>query len=222
MKSKVYDIYIPTYDVPKFELIVRNHLDYITIILETINLILLDNKVDTKTKESANKDFYLGIKVNKMYRMFFCSSHKKFSVFFPFYIIKTTEGYQVNTNSGIEINFQILSELFTILNSKKSISNSIDLYELVLDDEISNNAFNVFDELIYCEPGYVRYDFDKKNFNEHKHPLYHFDINFSTSSTFKIGIYGNINNKKFMDHFDITTDASYLSYYDKKHINKKN
>ena len=42
------------------------------------------------------------------------------------------------------------------------------------------------------------------------HPLNHFDVNYSSKTTFKIGIDSKIDNNFFLDLMDITTDCQYI------------
>ncbi len=62
------------------------------------------------------------------------------------------------------------------------------------------------------EDGYIRYDYDLKNKNGKKHPLYHLDINYSSGVTYKVGLRHAVSDSEFQDILDVKTDCAYLNF----------
>lgn len=60
------------------------------------------------------------------------------------------------------------------------------------------------------EDGYIRYDYDPANEDGDIHPLYHFDINYSSAVTYKIGLNKPIKGNDFQDTLNIKTNCAYL------------
>jgi hypothetical protein len=68
------------------------------------------------------------------------------------------------------------------------------------------------------EDGYIRYDHDPINFSifndkwePNKHPLHHYDLFYSSTTTFKIWIKNAITEKDFINFSDITKDCNYIN-----------
>ncbi len=86
-------------------------------------------------------------------------------------------------------------------------------YESVCDE----NFWIFLRELLLMEDGYVRYDYDKATYlifkekgEEHKHPLNHYDLFYSSNATFKIGLEERLSEDEFIDFLNIKTDSKYL------------
>ncbi len=65
-------------------------------------------------------------------------------------------------------------------------------------------------KLWHMEDGYIRYDYDPANEDGDIHPLYHFDINYSSAVTYKIGLNKPIKGNDFQDTLNIKTNCAYL------------
>ena len=64
---------------------------------------------------------------------------------------------------------------------------------------------SILEEMFRAEPGYIRFDHDPEREKADLHPLNHVDINYSTYSTYKIGL----KDRMVSDHFE---DMLYLKY----------
>lgn len=60
------------------------------------------------------------------------------------------------------------------------------------------------------ETGYIRYDYDPDHENGTLHPLYHFDVNYSSKGTYKMGINKKMEKEDFVDLLDIKTKCHYI------------
>ncbi|MCM1363191.1 MAG: hypothetical protein NC235_15065, partial [Clostridiales bacterium] len=64
--------------------------------------------------------------------------------------------------------------------------------------------------LLSYEVGYIRYDYDDVHENGKLHPLNHFDVNYSTNTTYKIGANKKLDIELFLKLLDITSECLYL------------
>ena len=60
------------------------------------------------------------------------------------------------------------------------------------------------------EDGYIRYDYDEKHENDDVHPLNHYDIFYSSFSTFKVGLRDRLRTEDMLDFLDSNTICHYL------------
>jgi hypothetical protein len=67
------------------------------------------------------------------------------------------------------------------------------------------------------EDGYIRYDMNEVGYKEakekgfeHRHPLNHLDVFYTSKATFKLGLKKAIINDEFIDYLNIKTDCKYL------------
>lgn len=181
--------------------------------METSKLILIGNIV---SEESS-----LGIlRIDTESKRIFFSQEteegelKHFSFQFPFKIEKIEERLFLRTCSiGIEIqnaHLQVILSLVNkgILSSHRGVygiqlefSELIEdtLSELSLPKSLSEDLSDILLELFLFEPGYIRFDEDKKNADGARHPHYHFDIFYSQMTSLKIGSSKLLSNNDFMD-----------------------
>ena len=61
------------------------------------------------------------------------------------------------------------------------------------------------------EEGYIRYDHDEINENGLLHPLFHYDIFYSSNTTFKIGLKTSINCDHFIDLLQVESNCHFLN-----------
>ncbi|MDC5433522.1 hypothetical protein NRA52_08775, partial [Acinetobacter baumannii] len=107
---------------------------------------------------------------------------------------------------------------------KEEINNGIDLLSddiralidevLIQDLNLSSNQEYKYKKLLnhmfFQEDGYLRFDYDEENSNGHLHPLNHLDINYSNSSTFKLGLKARVDFHTFWDILRSDTNCFYL------------
>jgi hypothetical protein len=132
---------------------------------------------------------------------------KHFSFTFPFNITFTETEVNFNLNNReIVIDLFILEILSTLCKNNwfsdtnegnHDILTFIEsygdlLYDFNIPKEMELDLWSVIITLLTFEPGYIRYDYDVDNYEEHVHPLHHIDVNYSDIGTFKLGINSNI------------------------------
>ncbi|HDR7852017.1 hypothetical protein [Bacillus paranthracis] len=194
----------------------KNHV--IMLLLEAIPL-LTYGEIEERT--DANQ---IILRIDKMKRLFFVLDEKIFSFNFPFSVEIVTEQpnpiiYDSITNLEISgINLAILKSAFEEIFFEKESQGVLDLEtELlhIMDSfEMKPNKDQIWEilkKLLVFESGYLRYDYDEIHENGKLHPLNHLDINYSSDSTFKIGISNKINSDTFIDILDINTNCYFLS-----------
>ncbi|BCC55132.1 hypothetical protein PDQ74_04895 [Bacillus cereus group sp. Bc005] len=194
----------------------KNHV--IMLLLEAIPL-LTYGEIEERT--DANQ---IILRIDKMKRLFFVLDEKIFSFNFPFSVEIVTEQsnpiiYDSITNLEISgINLAILKSAFEEIFFEKESQGVLDLEtELlhIMDSfEMKPNKDQIWEilkKLLVFESGYLRYDYDEIHENGKLHPLNHLDINYSSDSTFKIGISNKISSDTFIDILDINTNCYFLS-----------
>lgn len=210
--AKIIEIPIEDLFHKKVVKIIRRKEELIILLLESIKLLLLGNILGT-LKERGR----LILRVDKMSRLIFEIENKYFSFNFPFSIDFDESNSEIriyDSSTGIDLDSKLVSILISIFNQKINTERSLDdiYYELAYGDNIPNidDIWSVIEHLIMFECGYLRYDYDEEHQNAHVHPLNHIDINYSISSTFKIGFEKRITVEDFMDILDIRTNCHYL------------
>ncbi len=211
---------------PKKRIKTKTHI--IEILMESIQLIMQNNTISEE--KIAGKIILI---VDKMSRLFFISKNKFYSISFPFFIEKDNDNYIIKmkkfdyidyfedeNDDYIEVDYQIISNVLSFIkcdNFKNQCSldfiTPIDEYE-----QYDKNFWIFLRELLLMEDGYIRYDYDLYNYNKakeigkpHLHPLYHYDLFYSSNATFKVGLSNKINDKDFIDLLNINTDCQYIT-----------
>lgn len=212
IKKHIFNI-SPIY-IDKFFTPVRKKTDIIKILMESIRYISL--KPEVSDEDSLGT---ITIFIGKMSRIFFLKEEKIFSINFPFYIMEE-DGLLFKYKDIINIDGQVISNVISTLKCKEFDSHcSLEFVEPITDYEEINNSFWVFfKDLLLMESGYIRYDYDIETYNkfkeenrEHEHPLNHFDIFYSSNTTFKIGLRNKLNVEDFIDILDLKTNCKYIS-----------
>ncbi len=210
--SKIFKQGITEFGLPKFSRIIRHKRDVILILLETMKLFLT---LGTETIESSNSVY---IKVDSISRAFYEFDNKIFSIHFPFTIIDNEDStlWIKESNSEIEITNQIVSSLIGYFESHDSYTYMFDDIFNVIDDiekevGISENKLQlVLKKLISFEIGYFRYDVDEKHFVKGVHPLHHYDVNYSNTATYKLGLEKAQSVEQIFDMLDRNTNCHSL------------
>lgn len=157
----------------------------------------------------------VGLHVNKMSRLFFISEKKSFSIVFPFTVqVSGDDDFVFRTRHGVEVDSKFSSAVLACLRDRQLISFS-NVYEFVdaVEEVEQGDDFNLWqglNELMLFEDGYIRFDHDAVNESGDRHPLFHFDLFYSSKSTFKLGVRNMIDENGFRYLLDITTDCVFL------------
>ena len=190
---------------------IRKKEDIIILLLETMKMFLLGDIITDENRQGL-----VVIKKDKMSRVFYEIKGKCFSYQFPFNIeVNDKDEFKFYENSlGVELDNQLISILIDIFNRDIIEQNCLDeiYYELGCAEEILeiDSIWILVKKLISFESGYLRFDHDPERQHGHIHPLNHFDVYFSSGSTFKIGLNKLITLEDFFDILDSNTECHYL------------
>ena len=193
---------------------IRKQQDGVLLILDILNLLLI--------RESINDDKgTIMIIVDKMHRLFCFADNKYFSIVFPFEVeITPDKDYRIyDSVLNMEINSRLISLMERMLSQINLTENTIDeiienAYFDVSEEEYTemevSNCFNLILRLLSMELGYIRYDYDPEHENGSIHPLHHFDVNYSSKGTYKLGVKRKMKKEEFVDLLDIRTECKYV------------
>lgn len=195
---------------------VRKQEECVSLILELLNILLVGEMI-------GNEKGVILIIIDKMSRLFCFSDNKYFSMVFPFDIEITEERditYRIyDSVSGIEIDNRLTALMKRMLDQIDFTQNTVDEMiekayfdvsgEGYTENEVEN-CFKLILRLLSMETGYIRYDYDPIHENGTLHPRYHFDVNYSSKGTYKLGINKKMTTEDFVDLLDIKTECRYI------------
>jgi len=213
LSQVIYNKVFPDYRV-------KTKAQIIEILMEMTRFILLQNDSNFVVKDSDSKATAV-VHVDDMSRLFFFSQNKYYSIVFPFHILEKDGQYQIVFQSNIEITNRLISQVIsTITCDKFKAQCSLDFIEPICigEDECGMDFWELLRVLLLMEDGYIRYDLDQENYDkavkngeEHKHPLNHYDIFYSSNATFKVGLLSTIVNDCFIDFLNVNSECEYLT-----------
>lgn len=204
---KIIERNILPFQEDDFFIPVRDKITYIRILLNSINMLLLNN-LDVDTTKSTSK---FKLCIDKMSRLFFYKESKYFSIAFPLTVICEDDNIiEITTYSGKTIDFINISAVLSILNNKYYKNNPSILDYSIEPFDIEMAGIYLLEEFMHFEPSYIRFDIDPDNENGKLHPLHHLDLNFSQYGTFKLGLSKNITTDYFENIQNIKTDCVFI------------
>lgn len=160
--------------------------------------------------------------VDKMNRLFFFTENKYFSISFPFLVHELDEEKKnrFSFQNIIEVDSRLIGQVIQIIKCDEFKEKcSLDFVAPICDYEknCDKNFWIFLRELLLMEDGYIRYDYDKKIYDEFNkrgegdlHPLNHYDLFYSNSATFKIGLKSKVGIDEFIDLVNVKTNCNYL------------
>lgn len=194
---------------------VRNRMDVIKIVIKTCELIIDEQySICEHIRDVKDKSF---IYMDKMKRIVISTENQLFSIGFPFNVdidnVKITY-----LNNTITINNHILSVIESLINVLDERCSIEEILEKIWEEEGFEQASDaekysictLITVLLSYEVGYIRYDYDDVHENGKLHPLNHFDVNYSTNTTYKIGANKKLDIELFLKLLDITSECLYL------------
>lgn len=188
---------------------IRSRQDALVILLKVVKILLINQ---SPAKEQTAGQIVLA--VSKMSRIFFVSDAKVYSLAFPFFVSEKEGVFSFKSHSHSSIDHRVTSDLLSLLEAPRVFSSSEVLEFAESVDDIAQFDFQIwalFRDLLMSEEGYIRYDYDEKHQNGHYHPINHFDVFFSNSSTFKLGLRSRTDIDAFIDLLDGNTECHYVS-----------
>lgn len=206
---KRYSLNIDKYQAEWIFSPIRSKREAMIILMRAIKILLLNDSA-----QAAQAVGKIELAVSKMSRIFFVSSHKVYSLNFPFSVAENDGALSFKTHSHSNVDHKVSSDILSLLESPKVLG-TIEVLEFAesVDDvaQYDKELWGLFQELLLNEEGYIRYDYDEKHKNGHYHPLNHLDIFFSSNSTFKLGLHAKTDVEMFIDVLDSNTMCHYLS-----------
>lgn len=210
-------ISIPTFNTP-----IRDKYQLINLLLQTLEYILSGASFLPQPK--GIELFRISINVDKMSRIFYISENNKriFSFNFPFKIVASDSKSTVDVYSYNHLDCLTqkdilgLKEILNLVSCPIKIQNMTldNIFDFYTDDLYSeynlNRVFSLFHELMIFEPGYIRYDYDLDNADEEYHPLFHLDLYYTNSNTFKLGLHAEKDVEDLTKMMDIKKRCIYL------------
>lgn len=194
---------------------VRRKKDVIKILMKATGYMLIAHEVGV-----SSGSYEMILRVDKMSRLFFFSTDKYYSINFPFTVTDSAAGL-IFYFGGLVIDARIISKVNEVFKSDQFDSQPfVEFADLVVcgDNECDSMFWQVIKKLLIMEDGYVRFDHDpvtnekfKEKGESRKHPVNHYDIFYSQSNTFKIGVNEKSSNSDLIDLLDIFTDCNFLT-----------
>lgn len=201
---KRYDYCLNHFEIDLFsKTIIRDKISIVKTLMGVCNSIL--------THEVNNQNYNMSIIIERMSRFFVFLNDKYYSISFPFQIEECEEKLSIYYQD-LEINAKMVSLILQTLNELEKNDKIYFVDDLAsLNSELLNeDLFVVLRMLFEMESGYVRYDYDLKNFKGKQHPIHHIDIMYSNAVTFKLGLGKQMEKQDFIDLLDTKTDCMFI------------
>ncbi len=191
---------------------IRKRKDFIFLILDTVEMMLLP---------VVNDENSFDLIIDKMNRVFYWSDNKAFSVSFPF-SVAIGEDSAVHVidlvNGEVDMRMVVLVKAMIerLQIESTSVVETLDALmpegiEHECTEEELNKCWSILLNLLSVEEGYIRYDYDEKNCNGRFHPVEHLDVNYSSGATFKVGINGVMTKNRLIELLNLNTTCEYIS-----------
>ena len=213
---KEYSFNLSETILDRFFVAIRSKVHTIEILMEAIKYMIINPTI----KEELIRGKMV-LKIDDMSRLFFFKEGKYFSFVFPFFIKENEGEYKFYSNLIDDIDSMLISQVLQIITCDEFKTNcSLDFVAPICENEEHCDEYfwSFLRELLLMEDGYIRYDFDTKNYNvykergeEHQHPENHYDIFYSSNATFKLGLDKKIPDVDLIDLLDVNTNCKYLT-----------
>lgn len=140
----------------------------------------------------------------------------------PFILKKVGDNYIIKLEKGFfldPIDDLVISFLKTIFNNfdnsycdfNQFFDDFLLNYDAMISDKMKENMYwNLVLYILSFEPGYFRYDFDETHENGLIHPVNHFDINYDSMGTYKLGLSNRISIDYIQQLIDETQPCKFL------------
>ena len=180
-----YRFYIDEFQAEWIFSPIRSRKDVIILLMKCIKLIIIYNEPPEEVRVGE-----ISLVLSKMSRIFFSSHNKVFSINFPFFINDMGKTIGFYTREFPEIDNRLTSIIIQLVESSKLLDSYevFDFAEAISDAaDIDKNIWVLLRELIIHEDGYLRFDHDPIHQKAGNiHPLNHYDVFYSTATTFKL------------------------------------
>ncbi len=187
---------------------IRDKRDVVRLLMKIIKLMLVNappKAIDTKGE--------VVLHVSKMSRIFFFSAFRYFSICFPF-TVSDEEGFLAFSSGGIiDVDSKTTSDVLSFINSDENFNvNCVyQFIEPILDiSHYEPNFWMLLLKLLTLDDGYIRYDYDEENEQGLIHPKNHYDVFYSSNSTFKVGLKGKLKKEEMIDFVKSESDCHFI------------
>lgn len=197
------------YQINDFFNPIRSKRDIITLLMKSIKLMLIGNIESNQPPQG-----YMYLTISKMSRLFYESHNKYFSIGFPFRVSEEENNTLKFYSEDItNIDNRITSDVLAILSEDKALEQEcpfsfIDTF--IENLEYQPMLWKFLLNLFMFEDGYIRYDHDEERNNGILHPLNHYDLFYSSYTTFKLGLKKQLNIEIMMDCLSIETNCHFI------------
>lgn len=194
--------------VKEFFTPVRSKKDVVFLLMKSIKLMLVNDTID---KSRVNGELIL--MVSKMSRLFYFSENKFFSITFPFLVIENDGELEFSSNTVKIIDSKVTSDVISVVskNGFQDVECALEFVDPIIEIADFEQLFWPFLlNLFMYEDGYIRYDYDEKYEKGDHHPLNHYDIFYSSLSTFKVGLRNRLKADAMLDFLDSNSICHYL------------
>jgi hypothetical protein len=201
---------------PQYRVKTKAHI--IEILMETTRFILLQNNPEFIVNDDTMGKMILYI--DKMSRLFFFTDNKYYSIVFPFRLLEEEGKYQITFKGETEVTSEVISKVLSIIKSDEFKAQYILDFESLICNEATDcdeDFWELFKELLLMEDGYIRYDVDEEEYSKamqkgegNRHPLNHYDLFYSTNTTFKLGLNEELTQEGFLDLLNVNTDCEFI------------
>lgn len=198
---------------PHYRIKTKAHI--IEILMETLKYMLLNPEI--KEENSFGKIVLI---VDKMSRVFYFTKNKYYSISFPFFVEKFENEIKFGFKNIIEVESRLISQVLQIIKCDEFKEKcSLDFVAPIceFEENCDENFWIFLREILLMEDGYIRYDYDKDEYEkfklkgkENKHPLNHYDIFYSSINSFKLGLKKEISHEDFINILNTNKDCKYI------------
>lgn len=196
---KKHDFYLELVDKKGREVLfqeITNIKDFISLKLTMMELLF--SQWEGSIEKTSWSFPYLHVDDYKLHRAFIVSNNKMISFGIGFTILVIENQIEAFLVKQTKIIAKHISEAQAILK----LCDDETLYKDIDDDDLeqppSQEAKILFEHLLFEEPAYIRYDYDKQTKSEIMHPRHHFDVNFSPRYSYKIGLPRKIDEAEYI------------------------
>ncbi|WP_257294218.1 hypothetical protein [Endozoicomonas sp. YOMI1] len=206
---KRFSFKIDQRQVDQFFKPIRHKCDVIVALMRTVKIVIIG--------EQAPEEYTSGeitLIKSKMSRLFFFTENKYFSVNFPFNISESDGQIFISSRRINEIDNKLTSDIISLFSDADKIKDSelYEFFEPIMELADTNpSLWALVQDLLLFEDGYLRYDYDEDHVNGDIHPLNHYDIFYSSDSTFKIGLRDRISKETIIDMVEAETNCHFIS-----------
>lgn len=187
---------------------VRSKKDVVSLLMKSIKVMLINDSIDERRVKGE-----LTLIVSKMSRLFYFSENKFFSITFPFSVVEIEGELEFSSKTVKIIDSKVTSDVIGVISKRgfQDIECALEFVDPIVEIADFEQFFWPFLlNLFMYEDGYIRYDYDEKNDRGDHHPLNHYDIFYSSFSTFKIGLRKRLEADSMLDFLDSKSICHYL------------